>query len=178
MLLRRTSTLCRRAACARVVVVTKGNLRHKTSCADGEAWQRLRAAAEEPSNAEAKYSAGLASHAGDWDGAAVPQDAHSAKQWLRESAELGHARAQAALGRIVYDEMEALRSLAQAHDYQAAAEAERWLTRASEQGELDATRTLIPLYITKGDLASALRMTAMWLQRSVLYSSIGRPRNS
>ena len=86
----------------------------------------------------------------------------AAKQWLRLSAEMGHARAQYILGKLAYDEMEALRSLAQAHDYQAAAEAHKWLSRASEQGMRDATRTLIPLYVTKGDLASACRTMMVW----------------
>ena len=85
---------------------------------------------------------------------------------------MGHARAQATIGRIVYDEMEAIRALAQAHDYQAAAEAEKWLTRASEQGEVDATRTLVPLYIAKGDLAAALRHAGLAAIRTV--AALGR----
>jgi TPR repeat protein len=62
------------------------------------------------------------------------QDTAVGKRFLRQAAEAGHARAQCMLGRIAYDEMEALRKLSQAHDYQAAAEAERWLTRALHKG--------------------------------------------
>jgi TPR repeat protein len=96
------------------------------------------------------------------------KDAKAAKAWLLESAELGHPRAQATLGRMAYDEMEALRSLAQAQDYQALAEAHKWLTRASAQGQLDATRTLIPLFVVKGDLAAAIRSTFVWMRQRLL----------
>ena len=123
------------------------------------------AAAEARDDPEAMYAVGVAYLTGE-EGAT--KDKKAAKAWLLSSAELGHPRAQATLGRLAYDEMEALRALAQAHDYQAAAEAHKWLTRASEQGEADATRTLIPLYITKGDLAAALRMTALWVRRLLL----------
>ena len=116
-------------------------------------------AAESREDPDVMYRLGVALSAGE--GA----DARAGKAWLKEAAELGHARAQATLGRIVYDEMEALRQQAHAHDYQASAEAERWLKQASEQGELDATRTLIPLYIARGDLLSACRMSAAWLRR-------------
>ena len=95
----------------------------------------------------------------------VPKDEVAAKAWLREAAERGHAQAQTTIGRIVYDEMEALRKLAPVQDYQALAEAHKWLTRASEQGEIDATRTLIPLYVAKGDLAGACRATALLIRR-------------
>jgi TPR repeat protein len=92
------------------------------------------------------------------------QDTAVGKRFLRQAAEAGHARAQCMLGRIAYDEMEALRKLSQAHDYQAAAEAERWLTRASAQGELGATRTLISLCVAKGDLFSACQNAGLWLR--------------
>ena len=92
------------------------------------------------------------------------QDTAVGKRFLRQAAEAGHARAQCMLGRIAYDEMEALRKLSQAHDYQAAAEAERWLTRASAQGELVATRTLISLCVAKGDLFSACQNAGLWLR--------------
>lgn len=112
-----------------------------------------------PSNPDELYRAGMQHLAND--------DIAAAKALLRRSAEQGHAKAQATIGRIVYDEMEALRRISQAHDYQAASEAHKWLQRASEQGEREATRTLIPLYITKGDLAAALRTTFRWLRDSV-----------
>ena len=101
------------------------------------------------------------------DDGAPSKDATAAKDYLQAAAELGHPRAQAALGNIYYDEMEALRSLAQAHDYQAAAAAHKWLSRASEQGELSATRTLVPLYITKGRLDLALRTFAVRVRQSL-----------
>ena len=124
---------------------------------------------------EIMYRVGMAYFRGGDDGAPI-KDANAAKDFLRTSAEMGHPRAQAALGQIYYDEMEALRSLAQAHDYQAAAEAYKWLSRASEQGELDATRTLIPLYITKGDLAAALRTLAVRVRQSLFSSRVTRGR--
>lgn len=110
------------------------------------------------------FRAGVALHEGE-DGA--QRDVKAAKDWLRASAELDHPQAQAMYGRIIYDEMEALRSLAQAHDYQAAAEAYKWLKRASDQGQLDATRTLVPLYITRGDLAGALRALTVQVRQSL-----------
>ena len=88
--------------------------------------------------------------------------AEHGKEALRASAEQGHSRAQSMLGRRYFEEMEALRAQANAHDYQAAAEAERWLTRASEQGELDATRMLVPLLVTRGDLGGALAYLGRW----------------
>ena len=75
------------------------------------------------------------------------------------------------LGRQYYDELERLRSQANVNDYQAAASALRWLKLASEQGEADATRTLIPLFIAKGDLPGAIFAAAAWVrQRSVPHS--------
>ena len=130
------------------------------------AWKDEILAAEQREDSEAMFNVGMAYHRGD-DGA-PKQDVTEAKKWLQRSAESGHPRAQAVLGRIVYDEMEALRNLAQAHDYQACAEAQKWLTRASQQGEASATRTLIPLYITKGDLATALQTLATWLRQSLV----------
>ena len=76
-------------------------------------------------------------------------------KWLREAAHKGHAKAQAALGELIYEEMEALRAQSNAHDYQAATEAERWLRRAFDQGELDAARALVSVYVSRGDLFSA-----------------------
>ena len=101
----------------------------------------------------------------------APHDVRTGKGWLRKAAELGHPRAQATLGRLVYDEMEALREQAHAQDYQAAAEAERWLTRASDQGQLDATRALVPLYVTRGDLAAACGSLVTWLWGVVMGPS-------
>ena len=113
------------------------------------------------------YRVGMAYFRGGDDDGAPSKDATAAKDYLQAAAELGHPRAQAALGNIYYDEMEALRSLAQAHDYQAAAAAHKWLSRASEQGELSATRTLVPLYITKGRLDLALRTFAVRVRQSL-----------
>ena len=109
-------------------------------------WARALQSAEQRFDADAVYFVGRALLLGE-DGAPA-KDTRAGKAWLREAAEMGHARAQATLGRAVYEEMEALREKAHVHDYQAAAEAERWLTRAYEQGERDAARTLVPLYAT------------------------------
>ncbi len=100
-------------------------------------------------------------------GRGAAQDTDVGKVWLQKAAEAGHARAQCMLGRIAYDEMEALRKLSQAHDYQAAAEAERWLTQASAQGEMVATRCLISLYVTKGDLLAACKCAGVWIRGSL-----------
>ena len=89
-----------------------------------------------------------------------------AKQKLRRAAELGHAGAQATIGRICYDEMEAVRAMSHAHDYQAAKESEHWLRLAHEQGEQQATRTLVPLLIARGDLGGALWAYLTWVLRS------------
>lgn len=115
-------------------------------------WNAVMHAAEERTSPEAMYRAGMACLRGEHG---APLDANAAKTWLREAAEMGHGAAQAMLGRIIVDEMEALREQAHAHDYQAAAEAERWLKQASDQGETDAARALIPLYLTRGDLGAA-----------------------
>ena len=88
---------------------------------------------------------------------------HLEAEIVQLKAQLGSADArqeaarQATLGRIAYDEMEHLRAQAHVQDYQAAAEAERWLRQASEQGVADATRTLIPFYIAVGQLGKAGR---------------------
>lgn len=121
-------------------------------------------AAETRADPDVMHQVGMAYSSGE---AGAPKDTAAAKLWLREAATRGHSRAQASLGRIVYDEMEALRALAQVQDYQAMAEAQKWLTRASKQGELDATETLILLSVTKGDLAAALRLSALWLRRKL-----------
>jgi TPR repeat protein len=114
-------------------------------------------------SADSIYEAGVARlHIAD----GKPADKAAAKALLKEAATMGHPRAQATLGRLEYEEMEALRAISQVHDYQAAAEAHKWLRQASEQGELDATRTLIPLYVTRGDLAAAGRtcFVLMWMR--------------
>uniref|UniRef100_A0A6T8CUA8 Sel1 repeat family protein n=1 Tax=Prymnesium polylepis TaxID=72548 RepID=A0A6T8CUA8_9EUKA len=130
----------------------------------GGQWARALQSAEQRSDADAVYFVGRALLLGE-DGAPA-KDARAGKAWLRTAAEMGHAPAQATLGRAVYEEMEALREQAHVHDYQAAAEAERWLTRAYEQGERDAARTLVPLYVARGDLAAALRMmVSRWASR-------------
>ena len=134
--------------------------------AHSDAWPSLLEAAQKRNCPETMYRVGMAYFRGGDDGA-PSKDATAAKDYLQAAAELGHPRAQAALGNIYYDEMEALRSLAQAHDYQAAAAAHKWLTRASEQGELSATRTLVPLYITKGRLDLALRTFAVRVRQSL-----------
>ena len=158
-------------------VLSAWRLRHRLLCSDQGRRQtevlcgRVVEAMEEPSDPEAMYREGMAFFSGE---SGAPKDTAAAKGLLRRAASMGHSRAQATIGRIVYDEMEALRALAQAHDYQAAAEAHKWLTRASEQGERDATRTLIPLYITKGDLAAAIRMTVLWM-RPVSYTHLTLP---
>ena len=131
-----------------------------------DAWPSLLEAAQKRDCPETMYRVGMAYFRGGDDGA-PSKDATAAKDYLQAAAELGHPRAQAALGNIYYDEMEALRSLAQAHDYQAAAAAHKWLSRASEQGELSATRTLVPLYITKGRLDLALRTFAVRVRQSL-----------
>ena len=64
---------------------------------------------------------------------------------------MGHPRAQATLGKLVYEDMEALRAQAHVHDYQAAEEAERWLRRAFAQGELGAFRALLGVFVARGE---------------------------
>ena len=92
-------------------------------------------------------------------------DVQKGKTWLREAADMGHVCAAATLGHTAYTEMETLRAQAHVHDYQAAAEAERWLKQASDQGDVQSTRTLVPLYVARGDLASACLMTLTWVRR-------------
>ena len=133
--------------------------------ADGEdEWASMLKTAEQREDPAAMYLVGMAY-------LREPKGAPSGKAWLREAAEMGHSRAQAELGRIVYDEMEALRAKAHVQDYQAAAEAERWLRRASDQGEADASRTLIPLCVTRGDLFGACQMALLWLRRRLSFQS-------
>lgn len=124
-------------------------------------WQEtLRAAEQQSDDANRCYQVGEALVHGK-DGA--PRDTATGKVWLRRAAELGHSRAQLVLGQQVYDEMEALRAQAHAHDYQAAAEAEQWLSRAAMQGEVDAKRTLISVYVNRGDLPAAIGMLIGWM---------------
>ena len=135
---------------------------------EAAAWAWLLRAAEQRADPEVLYRVGMAYLTGE-GGAA--RDAAAAKGWLREAAEMGHPKAQGALGHLVYDEVELLRQQAHAHDYQAAAEAERWLQRASDQGELAAARTLIPMYVTRGDLGAAGAVIAAWVSRMTRLSS-------
>ena len=128
------------------------------------AFSSLLQAAKQEDDPDIMFQVGLAYFSGEWG---APKDVDAAKRWLRLAAARDHSRAQASLGRIVYDEMEHLRTLALVQDYQAMAEAHKWLARASEHGELDATETLIPLYVTKGDLAAAIRTTALWVRRKI-----------
>lgn len=86
----------------------------------------------------------------------IDNDSHTGKHWLKQAAEKGHPQAMAALGSLVFEEMEALRALSQAHDYQAYKEAERWLARASARGELQATRTLLRFHASHGNVFPAL----------------------
>ena len=145
---------------------TRSSMRVLRRSVHSDAWPSLLEAAQKRTCPETMYRVGMAYFRGGDDGA-PSKDATAAKDYLQAAAELGHPRAQAALGNIYYDEMEALRSLAQAHDYQAAAAAHKWLSRASEQGELSATRTLVPLYITKGRLDLALRTFAVRVRQSL-----------
>lgn len=133
---------------------------------DADSWNTLLNEAQNRTNPDAMFRVGSAYLLEE--GGPVPKDEHAAKAWLREAAELGHPRAQATIGRIVYDEMEALRDLGNVQDYQALAEAHKWLTRASDQGQVDATRTLVPLYVAKGDLAGACRAATLLIWRRLV----------
>ena len=86
----------------------------------------------------------------------MDNDADAGKHYLKQAAEQGHPQAMTALGSLVFEEMEALRALAQVHDYQAYKEAERWLARASAQGELQATRTLLRFHVGHGNVFPAV----------------------
>ena len=126
-------------------------------------WQRLLDAAERRDDTDAMARVGAALlHA---KGGAPQADVRTGKAWLREAAERGHVGAQATLGRVVYEEMEHLRRQSHAHDYQASAEAERWLKCASDQGDVPSARYLVPLYVARGDLLSACRMFVTWICR-------------
>ena len=157
------STVMRRIAGA-VRASTQRNMRHSTNARRSQVNHNAEwmTPAEQRSDPALMYRVGMAHILGE-DGAT--KDAALGKAMLQEAAELGHPRAQATLGSMAYNEMEALRTQAHVHDYQAAAEAERWLKRAAEQGEIDATRTLIPLYVARGNLPAALSTFAMWMRR-------------
>ena len=129
---------------------------------DATAWSHTLQVAEQKTDPDAMYRAGLAFSRGE---GGPSKDVKAAKAWLREAAEMGHPRAQSKLGCILYDEMEELRSLSQVMDYQAADEAQKWLMRAHVQGDIDATRRLIPLYVTRANLGAAILTMAAWVRR-------------
>ena len=134
-----------------------------STSSDAEAqtsWTSIVAAAERGADADAMYTAGLAQLSGE---AGAPVDANAAKGWLRRAAEMGHAQAQFQLGQLVYKELETMRSQSSVHDYQAAAEAERWLTSAAVQGDREAARSLLTFYASSGNIFGVGRAVGVWL---------------
>ena len=128
--------------------------------AETATWKTVLKAADQGTDAGAMYNAGLAQSSGD---GGAPVDAHAAKEWLQRAAEMGHAQAQFQLGQIVYRELEDMRAQSNVHDYQAAAEAERWLTRAAAQGERDAARALLTFHASHGNVFGVGRTLSVWL---------------
>lgn len=93
----------------------------------------------------AAYDLGLRFYRGD----GVEQNSHQALVWMREAAERGELRAQAALGRFYLDGLEEMGP--------DPAEAEAWLARAAERGDTSSRQLLTQARAAKKDEAEYRR---------------------
>ena len=140
-----------------------------------EALEWLTRSAEQRAEPETLYRLGRAHIDG---GGGAERDESVGEAWLREAAEMGHPKAQLTLGELLGARAQRiLPSTATAgimgQEAAAAAweEAERWLNRASSQGEANAARALLSLYVARRDVAAVQRLAWAWLASRRLLSS-------
>lgn len=122
----------------------------------------------------------------DGSAAGLPRDVAQAEAWLREAAQMGHPRAQYALGAAMtsgdiprQDEGEQREQQQQStkHRHDAPDEAELWLRRAHVQGEMQATRELARRYVKTWDVRQ-LRLLMVDMLRRWTHVSSKRSRAS